>query len=97
MLLMCQEFDMINCVRLWDTLFADVNRFDFLNYVCVAIIMQVRDLVLEGDFAVCMESLQGQTKRVTDVQELLTDAIEVRALFEEQMIYQQEQAAEEAL
>ena len=38
MLLMCQEFDMANCVRLWDTLFADQNRFEFLNYVCVAII-----------------------------------------------------------
>ena len=59
MLLMCQEFDMANCVRLWDTLFADVNRFDFLNYICAAIVMQVRDQILEGDFAVCMESLQA--------------------------------------
>ena len=48
MLLMCQEFDMANCVRLWDTLFADVNRFDFLNYICAAIVMQVRDQILEG-------------------------------------------------
>ena len=38
MLLMCQEFDMANCVRLWDTLFADKNRFEYLNYVGVAII-----------------------------------------------------------
>ena len=38
MLLMCQEFDMANCVRLWDTLFADPKRFEFLYYVCVAII-----------------------------------------------------------
>ena len=29
---------MANCVRLWDTLFADKNRFFYLNYVCVAII-----------------------------------------------------------
>ena len=38
MLLMCQEFDMANCVRLWDTLFADPERYDFLYYVCVAIV-----------------------------------------------------------
>ena len=57
MLLMCQEFDMANCVRLWDTLFADPNRYEFLNYVCVAIIIEVRDEILEGDFAACMENL----------------------------------------
>ena len=67
MLLMCQEFDMANCVRLWDTLFADSKRFEFLNFVSVAIILQVRDEILEGDFAQCMENLQAQTKRVTDV------------------------------
>ena len=67
MLLLCQEFDMANCVRLWDTLFADQNRYEFLNYVCVALIQEVRDEVLEGDFAECMENLQGQTKRVNDV------------------------------
>lgn len=38
MLLMCQEFDMANCVRLWDSLFADSNRFEFLMYVGVAIV-----------------------------------------------------------
>ena len=67
MLLMCQEFDMANCVRLWDTLFADTSRYEFLNYVCVAIILEVREEVLEGDFAACMENLQAQTKRVNDV------------------------------
>lgn len=57
MLLLCQEFDMANCVRLWDTLFADANRFEFLNFICVAIVQQVRDEILEGDFAACMENL----------------------------------------
>ena len=48
---------MANCVRLWDSLFAESTRFEFLNYVCVAIIRQVREEVLEGDFADCMENL----------------------------------------
>ena len=67
MLLMCQEFDMANCVRFWDTLFADKYRFEYLNYVCVAVIQEVREEILNGDFACCMENLQGQTKRVTDI------------------------------
>lgn len=57
MLLMCQEFDMSNVIRLWDTLFADNDRFDFLNYICIAAVKLKRDLVLEGDFSVCMEEL----------------------------------------
>lgn len=51
MLLMCQDFDMANCIRLWDTLFADSQRFEFLNFVCVAVVLQVRDQIVDGDFA----------------------------------------------
>lgn len=51
MLLMCQEFDMSNVIRLWDTLFSDPDRFEFLNYICVAVVQLNRDLVVEGDFA----------------------------------------------
>ena len=43
MLLMCQDFDMPNCIRLWDTLFSDSNRYEFLNYVMAAIVLQVRE------------------------------------------------------
>ena len=59
---MCQDFDMPNCIRLWDTLFSDANRYEFLNYVSAAIVLQIRDVILEGDFAGCMEALQAETK-----------------------------------
>jgi len=72
---------MANCVRLWDTLFADTNRYEFLDYVCVAIILEVREEILEGDFAACMENLQAQTKRVNDVQELLNHAMMVKETY----------------
>ena len=51
MLLMCQDFDMPNCVRLWDTLLADPDRFEFLNFVAASVILSARDTILEGDFA----------------------------------------------
>lgn len=43
MLLLCQEFDMANVIRLWDTLFADIERFDFMNYVCVALVIRKKE------------------------------------------------------
>jgi hypothetical protein len=58
MLLMCQDFEMPNCIRLWDTLLADEERFDFLNYVCATVVLSIQDTILTGDFAVILETLQ---------------------------------------
>lgn len=74
MLLMCQEFDMSNVIRLWDTLLSDPERFDFMNFVCVAAVRTQREKCLEGDFAECMESLQRATDSITDIRFLLNDA-----------------------
>ena len=71
MLLLCQEFDIDNSVRLWDTLLADPKRFDFTNFVCVALVSFVRDDIIDGDFACCMENLQKSSDRVNDVRDLL--------------------------
>jgi hypothetical protein len=57
MLLMCQEFDMSNVIRLWDTLISDPDRFEFLNFICVASVLYQRDICISGDFAECMENL----------------------------------------
>ena len=67
MLLMCQEFDITDSLRLWDTLLAaeddlpgnsKVSRFSFINFVAVALVRQksVRDTIIkDNDFATCME------------------------------------------
>ena len=85
---MCQDFDMPNCIRLWDTLFADPNRYEFLNYVCVAIVVQVREIILDGDFATCMETLQSETKRISDVNMLLEDACEIKEKYKQRLAYE---------
>jgi hypothetical protein len=72
---------MPNCVRLWDTLLADHSRFDFLNYVSASVIIQVREIILEGDFAIIMETLQGETKNVGDVSTLLQTAWELKETY----------------
>jgi hypothetical protein len=65
---------MSNVIRLWDTLFADPNRFSFLNFVCAATVKTKRAICLHGDFAECMENLQKATESITDVRTLLNEA-----------------------
>lgn len=38
-LLLSQEFNLPDILRIWDSLFADQNRFQFLIYVCTAMIV----------------------------------------------------------
>ena len=69
MLLMCQEFNMNDTMRVWDTIFCaepptireemKIKRFTYINYIAVALVRGVRNpIVRENDFAVCMEMLQ---------------------------------------
>jgi hypothetical protein len=57
MLLFCQEFDICNCSIIWDSLFADENRFTFLSFINAALVLAVRQEILGGEFAECMEAL----------------------------------------
>lgn len=38
-LLLSQEFPLPDVLRIWDSLFSDERRFDFLIYICCAMIM----------------------------------------------------------
>ncbi|XP_032979221.1 TBC1 domain family member 13 isoform X2 [Rhinolophus ferrumequinum] len=57
-LLLSQEFLLPDVIRIWDSLFADDNRFDFLLLVCCAMLILIREQLLEGDFTVNMRLLQ---------------------------------------
>eukprot|EP00301_Raphidiophrys_heterophryoidea_P021321 c5789_g1_i1.p1 GENE.c5789_g1_i1~~c5789_g1_i1.p1 ORF type:complete len:639 (+),score=172.00 c5789_g1_i1:37-1953(+) len=57
-LLLTQEFELHRVFRLWDAILADVNRFNFLLYLCVAMLVCIRDTLLEGDFTVNLKLLQ---------------------------------------
>ena len=72
MLLMCQEFEMPNCVRLWDTLLANNDEnYEFLNFICASVVIKSRETIINGDFAMIMETLQGEHKSIPDVSGLL--------------------------
>jgi len=65
---------MKHSIRLWDTLLSDPQRFNFTNFVCVAMVSFVRDDIIDGDFACCMENLQKSSDRVKDIRDLLNKA-----------------------
>ncbi|KAJ6654608.1 hypothetical protein lerEdw1_006761 [Lerista edwardsae] len=71
-LLLSQEFLLPDVIRIWDSLFADNSRFDFLLLVCCAMLTLIRDRLLEGDFTLNMRLLQDYP--ISDVHLILKKA-----------------------
>ena len=64
-LLMTQEWELPDVLRLWDTLLSDPRRFEFLTYFCVATVLSIRnELLQEDDFAFAVKALQRFDARV---------------------------------
>ncbi|KAI2801751.1 hypothetical protein RDWZM_000771 [Blomia tropicalis] len=58
-LLLSQEFSLPDVLRLWDYLFADEKRFDFLLKLCCSMILILRAEIMSGDFASNIKLLQN--------------------------------------
>jgi len=60
-LLLSQEFDLPNVLRLWDSIFSvpEENRFELLRYTCVAMVRIQRDKILKSDFGEALHLLQN--------------------------------------
>ena len=57
MLLLSQEFEINNVIRLWDTVLADHDKFTFVNFICVGMVVGQRDFLLKNEFSECLERL----------------------------------------
>jgi TBC1 domain family member 13 len=57
-LMLSQEFELPDVLRLWDTLFSDAKRFQFLLFFCCAMLVAVRERLLSTDFAENLKLLQ---------------------------------------
>jgi len=68
---------MKDSIRLWDCLLSDPQKFNFTNFTCVALVSFVRDRIVDGDFACCMENLQKASDCVKSVPHLLNRANDV--------------------
>ncbi|XP_039763274.1 TBC1 domain family member 13 [Pararge aegeria] len=74
-LLLSQEFSLPDVERIWDSLFADSHRFNFLIYICCAMILLVRNNLLSGDFASNVKLLQNFPPM--DVSLILNKAVDI--------------------
>jgi hypothetical protein len=75
-LLLSQEFFLPDVIRLWDSLFADEHRFDFLIHICCAMLIVIRDQILKSDFASSLKLLQHYPP--VDMHLILEKAVELR-------------------
>ena len=57
--LLSREFNLKHTVRLWDSMFASTHKDNFLRYVCVTMVMVIRDSLLKSDFGACLRLLQS--------------------------------------
>lgn len=57
--LLCREFLLPDTIRLWDSMFASTHKDNFLRYVCVIMVMSLRDRLLKGDFTTCLQLLHS--------------------------------------
>merc|ERR1719188_1073 len=77
--LFAQDLTLPDCVRLWDSLIADPNRFQFVAHVAVAAVLEHREelLALDKQFLLA-ESLQGAARHA-DAESLLRRSFAVCA------------------
>lgn len=74
-LLLSQEFDLPDVLRLWDSFFADEKRFAYLLHTCVAMLILTRKELLESGFGEALKILQKYT--LSDINDLISLADEV--------------------
>lgn len=56
--LLSREFLLPDTIRLWDSMFASTHKDNFLRYVCVTMVMRIREDLLAGDFSANLRLLQ---------------------------------------
>jgi len=56
--LLSREFYLPDTIRLWDSMFASTHKDNFMRYVCVSMVMIIREGLLKGDFGTCLRLLQ---------------------------------------
>lgn len=77
-LLLSQEFHLPDVIRLWDSLFSDPDRFDFLIHVCCAMLLLMREKLLASDFAWTMKLLQNFPSDDIDMATVIRKAVELK-------------------
>lgn len=80
-LLLGQEFNFADVLRIWDTILSDPHgKSDCLLRICTAMILNIADILRNGDFTVILKTLQRYPP--VDVNKLLSMAATMPPVFE---------------
>uniref|UniRef100_A0A914DR32 Rab-GAP TBC domain-containing protein n=1 Tax=Acrobeloides nanus TaxID=290746 RepID=A0A914DR32_9BILA len=71
------QFYAFHVITLWDAIFASKNRVELVEFVCMAMLSNVREILLAGDFGQNIRLLQNYP--VMDVSKLIVLAYEIRS------------------
>jgi len=74
-LLLTQEFEMPEILRLWDSILSDGNLLNFMIYICLGIIRIKRNEIIDKDFATIMLSMQNLEK--IEIEKLINTAVDI--------------------
>lgn len=75
-LLFAQEFPLLDVLRLWDTLFGDPHRFEFLLFFACAMVVNLRPILMDADFGTALLTLQNYPK--IDIDAMIRKAKQLR-------------------
>ena len=70
---------MPDILRLWDSLLSENDKFEFLNFLCLAILRIKRSEILVSDFSEMMLCLQNLEK--IDVEKFIKTAVDLKIEF----------------
>ncbi|CAG8614428.1 18236_t:CDS:10, partial [Cetraspora pellucida] len=76
-LLFGREFPLNQVLILWDGMFAEDPTLRIVDFVCVALMLRIRDELLESDYAGCLSMLM-RFPSINDVEVLVPQAIYLR-------------------
>ena len=74
--MLAREFKIADTLRLWDSVFAEKSRIDFICYFCLAMLKEQRDALLQSDFCRCLDLLQNYP--VCNIDVLLQETFRLR-------------------
>jgi len=82
--LLAMEFEFPDVLRLWDSFLSDPNKFSFVTFFAIAMIILVRDQILNNDFAHNMQLLQHYSEKneFLDINTIFKKAMELQRLLD---------------
>lgn len=80
-LLFGREFSLQDLLVLWDSIFADSESLDLVDYLFVAMLIHIRHHLLNSDYSTCMQILMKYPP-VADISDIVKAAVEIRMLKE---------------